>query len=44
MTIVEQSAAPVEGIQEFYRKLANILVYPKQARTQGIEGKALSSL
>jgi TonB family protein len=37
--VVDESAAPAEGMTEFYEYIGNRLVYPKQARQMGVEGK-----
>lgn len=37
--IVEDPAAPKDGYESMYAKLANALKYPKEARQAGIEGK-----
>jgi TonB family protein len=38
-TIIDQPAAPLDGIDEFYSNLASNLNYPESARRLGIEGK-----
>jgi len=37
--VVDESAAPAEGLTEFYEFISDQLVYPKQARKLGVEGK-----
>lgn len=38
-TIVEESAEPKGGMEEFYRHLATVITYPTEARQKGIEGR-----
>lgn len=42
-TIVEESAAPAEGLEKFYEFLGNTISYPADARAKGIEGKIFVS-
>ncbi|MBL7859547.1 MAG: TonB family protein [Cyclobacteriaceae bacterium] len=37
--IVEESAHPKGGMEEFYRHLATVINYPAEARQKGIEGR-----
>ena len=37
--VVDESAAPAEGLTEFYEFISDQLVYPKQARQLGVEGR-----
>jgi TonB family protein len=37
--IVDETAAPKNGMTDFYEKLSEILVYPEEARKSGVEGK-----
>jgi protein TonB len=39
--VVEESPAPKGGMQEFYKYVSENLVYPKQARKLGVEGKVI---
>jgi len=39
LTVTDQPASPLEGIDEFYSDLASNLRYPETARKMGIEGK-----
>ncbi len=38
-TIVENQPVPIGGILAFYEKIQSSMIYPKQARMMGIEGK-----
>lgn len=38
-SVVDESAAPNEGMTKFYEFIADQLVYPEQARKMGVEGK-----
>jgi TonB family protein len=38
-SVVDDSAAPADGMTEFYEFIADQLVYPEQARKMGVEGK-----
>jgi TonB family protein len=38
-TEVDEMATPLNGIPEFYQHVASKIVYPKEARMKGIEGK-----
>jgi protein TonB len=38
-TIVEESAAPIGGIQAFYKYVGEKMKYPAQARRMGVEGR-----
>jgi TonB family protein len=38
-TVVEESASPKEGIENFYRYLGSSMRYPVEARRAGIQGK-----
>jgi TonB family protein len=38
-TIVDNSASPAGGMQDFYDKIAGVLQYPDQARKMGVQGK-----
>ncbi|MBX2955698.1 MAG: TonB family protein [Cyclobacteriaceae bacterium] len=37
--VVEESARPVGGMQEFYNHVGRVMTYPKEARRMGIQGK-----
>lgn len=37
--VVEESARPVGGMQEFYKHVGKVMTYPKEARRMGIQGK-----
>jgi len=38
-TIVDESATPENGIPAFYQEIASKIIFPKEAREKGIEGK-----
>lgn len=42
-TVVEESATPSGGIQDFYGFLAQNISYPKEARGNGVQGKVFVS-
>lgn len=39
LSVVEESAEPKGGMEEFYRHLATVITYPTEARQKGIEGR-----
>jgi TonB family protein len=39
LSVVEWSAEPKGGMEEFYRHLATVITYPTEARQKGIEGR-----
>lgn len=43
-TIVEETAQPVGGMPALYELIAKNLLYPQQAKDQGIEGKVFIEL